>query len=163
LSGFFTYLSKKGIFGEWASVLDWFLSSKHFDSDKWDDYISVFTKNVKKIKCIENAEIKYDVAGKLKFPAKRPKSTKIIHAKTKDKRNGGGLGRDFVRHIRNGIAHGRLEIIPINKEDFIEIKDYSNDKLEQQTAYIFVPRDCLIEIYMKYLKLKEKMDKTSND
>ena len=154
---FITYIVKHGLAEKWAPALDWYLSPKHFEHENWKTYISVFTKRIKRLDYLKNVEIKYGKEGTLTFPAKTPKSTRIILEQTsKDSKS---VGKDFVRHIRNGIAHGRAKFLKIRDDDFVEIKDYSDDKQTRQTAYILVHRDCLISIYDLYLDIKKRVEK----
>ena len=154
---FFTYLSKHGMMDEWAPALDWYLSNEHFEAEKWKNYISVFTKRIKKIDSLNNIDIKYGPEGSLSFPARRPNSTKVILEQTR--RNKDSIGKDFVRHIRNGMAHGRTRFLTIGQKEYIEIKDYKDDLQQKQSAYILAPKECLLEIYKIYSELKVKVEK----
>ena len=102
---FFVSLAKKDILIKWAPVLDWYLSSEHFNGDEWKNYVPVFTRKLKKLSCIQSVNIKYGTEGSLSYPAKRPNGVRIIIEQTTE--NSESIGKDFVRHIRNGIAHGR--------------------------------------------------------
>lgn len=145
---FFVSLSQRGLLVDWAPLLDWYLSSEHFEGEIWKNYISVFTRKIKKINCIQGANIKYGTKGTLTFPARRPNGVRIILEQTTE--NCESIGKDFVRHIRNGIAHGRARFTKIGDEDYIEIKDYGDNLQTRQTAYILIPCDCLKSVYDVY-------------
>ncbi len=158
--GFFTYISKNEDVNEWAVALDWFLSNDHFKKTGWKSYISVFTKKITKIDGLEGVDIKYGEEGDLNYPARRPRGCRIvIEQYDKQKKS---IGKDFVRHIRNGIAHGRAHFVKLNsektrKKNYIEIKDYRDDNEKHQTGYLLIPKHSLIEIYSVYLEVEKRM------
>ena len=69
----------------------------------------------------------------------------------------GSLGQDFVRHIRNGIAHGHAEVYKAAGVDYVEITDYMKGKDTDpiQTAYIAIPLSYLDSILRLYREVEE--------
>ena len=63
--------------------------------------------------------------------------------------NGQSECKDFIRHIRNGIAHGNTSCIKQNDELYIEIKDYDSTG-NKQTAYLFIPINYITETHKLY-------------
>ena len=155
-NNFFKSLAKRKLLDDYAPALDWYLSSEHFKRDNWNNYIHIFTKKIKQLAYLEKIDFKYGKEGIIKFPTKREHNTKIILEQTNPDCK--SLGKDFVRHIRNGIAHGRAKITKIKSNEFIEIKDYKDSKQILQTAYILIPKECLKDIYDIYLKIDKKIN-----
>ena len=62
----------------------------------------------------------------------------------------GSLGQDFVRHVRNAIAHGRVEVYKSNGSDYLEMTDIGT---HGQTAYIAMPVNYLHSLYRIYLEV----------
>ncbi len=156
---FFSHIAKNGFFEKWAPALDWYLSSEHFKNEKWKDYISVFTKEVKRISYLKRIEIKYGIEGKMNYPRRRPNSIRVVLTQTSE--DSKSVGKDLVRHIRNGIAHGRARFTKIGDNSYIEIQDYKDDNQTKQTAYILFPKDCIISIYEVYLNVAKRVEKSS--
>ena len=74
----------------------------------------------------------------------------------------GSVGESFVRHIRNGIAHGNTEIVRQKQDEnkdaitILEIYDYKIFKGNHtQTAYIKMPVNELVDIYRLYIEIQE--------
>lgn len=138
----------------YGAVLDWWLTDNKFNS--WDsDDVGRFTKKIHKINSLSpNRDIHYGSAKNMKFPKKASRFPQFWIGK------GSSEGRDIVRHIRNGIAHGNTKVRTINSQHIIEICDYQVDG-KTQTAYILVPLDYLIIINGLYNDT-EKCRKSNN-
>lgn len=63
----------------------------------------------------------------------------------------GSESRDFIRHIRNGIAHGKTKIVRKNAKLWVEIKD--NNTKKQQTAYLFMPIQYIYNVHKYYVEI----------
>ena len=149
MSRLFNDLVSEGLIENWAGLLDWLFDDERFSSQRgWTSgYVGAFTKKVKRISKIGKGNYSYDSIKNLSFPHTKSNSIKIIHAK------GDGEARDLVRHIRNGIAHGKTKIAKPNSILHIEILDYN--KQNEQTAYIYVPISCIFDIYNIYLEVEK--------
>lgn len=147
---------------DYAVVIDWFLS----EDDKFPDVIGKknlpgwtsndvgrFTKKVKssiKIKSQNYKCFSYAAKTRIQFPKQRYRSNsrfpKIIMTK------GNGEGRDLLRHIRNGIAHGNATIYPRNQTYVIVFIDFDRDS-KTQTAYMLFE----LEVLKELMKINEVM------
>ena len=67
---------------------------------------------------------------------------------------GSGEAKDIVRHIRNGIAHGRAALCTRSGVRCLERIDYGKygEKSEKsgQTAYMLVPVDFVLALFSLY-------------
>ena len=72
------------------------------------------------------------------------------------------IGKDFIRHIRNGIAHGQTKIIKRENTLYIEILDFKDkDKsLDKQTGYIYIPLSYVVDIYKIYSEIQKSINNT---
>lgn len=69
---------------------------------------------------------------------------------------GSGEAKDIIRHIRNGIAHGRVVLCTRNGTRCIELKDYGKSR---QTAYMLIPVDFVYNLYTIYFYLRKHLTK----
>lgn len=148
MSKLFHSLVSEGVFADWAELLDWLFDENRFPKEKgWTSgHVSAFTKRVKVKLGLKNANYTYDAACRISFPSNRPAEKTIMHSK------GDGEARDLIRHIRNGIAHGKANLSKPNGELYIEIFDYNAQKTSKtQTAYMFIPLESLFIICKTYL------------
>lgn len=158
MGNFFSQLANYELISTWADTLDWLLDDRRFSTaDGWTTgYVGAFTKNIKKLPHFSDKNYHYGSAKNINFPnvtksKNKPKKPTFYLAKHECE------GRDIVRHIRNGIAHGNAQIYHVGKDFYIEILDYRSDK--QQTAYIAIPLDYITEIHRLYeIKLKAIKD-----
>lgn len=140
---------------DYATTIDWFLS----EDDKFPKAIGKeqlpgwtsndvgrFTKRVKSSIGINSDNYDcFSYAGKTKiqFPKQKNRSNskypKIYMTK------GNGEGRDLLRHIRNGIAHGNATIFPRDHTYVIELIDFDKDA-KTQTAYMLFELKVLKEL-----------------
>lgn len=147
MSKLFVNLVNNGLINSWASLLDWFFDDDKFDG--WTPYLlGRYTKRLKKMPGIGDNNYQYDAIKNLSFP-KRITKQKI---KVLSGRNS-GEAKDWVRHIRNGIAHGKTRTIKEPDELWIEIKDYN--KSGDQTAHMYFP----ISYIFKTFEIYKEIDK----
>lgn len=141
-------LVSENLINEWAEILDWLLDENKFSPQKrWTPQkVGLFTKSVKRQLSVKDANYKYDSVKNLCFKTTSNENTMIFSRSESE-------GRDIVRHIRNGIAHGRCEIRKSRNVLFIQIKDYN--RTGDQTAYMYIPLDSIRTIHKIY-KEKEK-------
>lgn len=149
----FDGLVTEGLYYDWASLLDWMFDDEKF-SNWTSGYVGSLSKKIKKMPKLSKTNYIYDSAKNLPFDKKHNKrSIKILLAK------GDGEAKDFIRHIRNGIAHGKTSIIKKGDVLYIEIVDYSNSKKQKmQTAYIFMPISYISEIHKLYNDVKKSFE-----
>ena len=141
-------LVSENLINEWAEILDWLFDENKFSPQKrWSrEKIGSFTKSVKRQLSVKDTNYKYDSAKNLCFKTTSNENTMIFSRSESE-------GRDIVRHIRNGIAHGRCEIQKNRNALFIQIRDYN--RTGDQTAYMYIPLDSIRTIHKIY-KEKEK-------
>ncbi len=65
------------------------------------------------------------------------------------------LGEDFVRHLRNGIAHGHVKCLRIDTSTYVELTDSYQNK---QTAYVLMPMSCFGQIREVYCEIESTFD-----
>ncbi len=145
----FDGLVEEGLFNSWAKLLDWLFDDKRFSVDRgWTSgYVGTFIKKVKRIPNLGEKEYIYDSIKNINFSSCKSQGLMIAHTK------GDGESRDFVRHIRNGIAHGKTRLLKPNGVLYIEILDYN--KSGEQTAYMFMPIDYIAKIYDIYKQVEK--------
>lgn len=150
----FQTLVEKQMIKEWACHLDWILSTSFFENKEiWSKgSVSTFTK---KLKCLLECKDKSFVhKGNPSFPdvkdkRRRPKNPVIIMSSTESE------GRDFLRHLRNGIAHGSASIYNVSTGLFLEITDYKDDTHKKQTAYFAIKADSFLRITALYKEIEK--------
>lgn len=132
----------------YGKVLDWWLTDDKFRSWESKD-VSRFTKKLHRIEGFSvERDLHYGAAKDMKFPKKATRFPQIWIG------NGSSEGRDWVRHIRNGIAHGNTTVRKIKDEYVAEMLDFHTDG-KTQTAYILMPLSYFMTI-MDYYKEVEK-------
>lgn len=148
----FNNLVNEGLLNSWAEMLDWLFDDNRFSAeDGWTiGYVGAFIKKVKRMHNFKSNNYQYGAIKNLKFPSTDKREPIIIHSKGK------GESRDLIRHIRNGIAHGRTKISRLKGELYIEIFDYNKDG--QRTAYIFISLGQLQLIYKAYTAVKKSKE-----
>lgn len=144
-SKLFVDLVDNGLINSWGNLLDWLFDDQKFDN--WTpDLLKKYIKKLKRLPNLSNSNYKYDFSINLPFPKKMTRQKiKFLSGKHD------GEARDWVRHIRNGIAHGKTRIIKEPDELWIEIKDYN--KSGNQTAYIYFPISYICKTYELYKEI----------
>jgi len=123
----------------WIDFFDWIFVEKKFDGwdkRKKDDY-------TKKIKALEGFDKKAYFLKTSNIPKRTNKFAIYMSVKN-------GQAISLVKHIRNSIAHGRVNHRNIRNVDYIEMRDYYNDK---PTAYLVIPVSFLLSIKELYDEL----------
>ena len=151
MSKIFHSLVSEGVFETWAELLDWLFDDNRFSKDDgWTSgYVGAFIKKVKRIPNFGSHNYQYGPIKDLNIPQNAPNGLTIVHAK------GDGESKDLVRHIRNGIAHGKTELSKPNGELHIKILDFNNQG--EQTAYMMMSITQLQLIYKAYAEVKKSM------
>ncbi|MBK5253001.1 MAG: hypothetical protein JJE03_00790 [Peptostreptococcaceae bacterium] len=134
----------------WAETIDWIFNDNKFENYKWKK------KGVNKVARYTNKIKKLDYIKKDNFIIKKANEINTTTAKDLnlyiEMNSGNSIARDLLRHIRNGIAHGNASI----RNNYLEIKDYKDDKHTQQTAYIWIPLDYLIKMKDIYINIENQ-------
>lgn len=161
MSSFFESLEEKNMFADWASTLDWLVDDKKFSAEKgWSSgYVGSLAKRVKKLSGFSEGSTYICTAIKnLHFPVEN----KIINGPYAIFSDGDGEAKSFIKHIRNGIAHGNSSCFIRKGELYIEIKDYSDSSHKHQTAYFFFPASYVVQVHDLYLKVKKSINKAKS-
>ena len=156
MATFFSNLLNIGELNKWASLLDWL-----FDGDKFNNWdpnkVTRFTKRLKNQLGLGDYNYIHASYKNLTFPKRLKKGEVIVISGSQLSE-----GKDLVRHIRNGIAHGNARIISDNGY-WIELKDFKmskRNKTEQkennQTAYIYFPIEYVFKIFDLYKEIKKQ-------
>lgn len=145
MNNFFTQMRTKQEYDEWASILGWLFDDNRFSKEKgWEKgRVTKFTKQAKRqLGFSDNNFIKVPVKDE-KLKSDMPKDSKTVVMVSSE-----SLGRDFVRHIRNGIAHGHVDFFKHHSELWLEITD--NNKQQQPTARIIMPVEYIVKLHKIY-------------
>ena len=148
MSKLFVNQVNNGLLNSWASLLDWFFDDDKFDG--WTPYLlGRYTKRLKKMPGIGKNNYQCDAIKNLSFPKRITKQKiKVLSGRHS------GEAKDWVRHIRNGIAHGKTRTIKEPDELWIEIKDYN--KSGDQTAYMYFPISCIFKTFEIYKEIDKQ-------
>ncbi len=149
MSKLFNGLASEGMLNDWAEILDWLFDDNRFSPDNgWTSgYVGAFIKKVKRIPNIGDSNYSYESIKKLNIPEHKTSTITIMHSKSD------GESRDLVRHIRNGIAHGRATLSKPKGELHIEIRDINRQG--DPVAYIFIPVNHLKLIFEAYKQVEK--------
>ena len=161
MSNFFNKLVDDKLIEKWADTLDWLFDDNKFSKDAgWNGgYVATFTKTVKHLPYFSEKNYHYGKSKDITFPQIGEKfciPTFYIH-------KGECEGRDLVRHIRNGIAHGRTTFYKVKSELYIQICDFGkegNKSTSGQTAFLAMPMSYIPAIYKLYVD-REKVIKNT--
>lgn len=145
---FFSKLPIEKDWKEWAQTFDWLFHDERFPKERgWDSsLVGKFTNRIKKMEFFAEGVFEHGSAKKLIFPKTTPKSIPTVIIGTNESQ-----GRDLMRHIRNGIAHGRVKVLKQEKTVYVEIVDM---KATQQTAYLYVPYTYILGLYQIYKEME---------
>ena len=158
----FSSLVNYNLIKDWAEILDWLFDEEKFSSDRnWSsEDTKKFCKRVKDDLLLKKEQYyKYDSIKNIQEAINEDKNyqIKFIHSKG-SKIN--SQGKDIVRHLRNGIAHGRTKVERYNNELYIEIKDFNNQN--KQTAYIYIPINYISQIHKIYSEIEKGLKNDKN-
>ena len=152
MSAFFSILVSQNLIQDWAKTLDWLFDDNRFDLAKgWtSNRIGSFTKKVKHLPEVSTNRYTYGYAKFITFPAEGQNVDEPTFYFTKSTSE----GKDLIRHIRNGIAHGKTRCYKTaNKELYIEICDFGKERTKtanRQTAFFALPISMIPELYKLY-------------
>ena len=155
MSKFFQSIVDYKLFDDWADTLDWLVDDNKFDEKNgWTSgYVGSLSKKIQKLDGFSKDETYCHWAIKnLVFPTEASNTIVALFS------NGNSECRDFIRHIRNGIAHGNAQCIKRGNELYVEIKDYES-KSSVQTAYLFFPISYISQTHKLYKEVKRSFEK----
>ena len=160
MSDFFTQLINESMLEQWAATLDWLFNDDRFSKTRgWNGtQVCKFTKRVKRMPGFSKDSFICGRLDKISFPnAEMPPRT--VEIPTVLMGTGEAEGRALVRHIRNGIAHGKNRCFKIKGELYIEVLDYgkresTEGNLSNQTAYICIPLAYITQIHSIYQEIE---------
>ena len=154
----FNQLLEMGLIEEWVPVLDWLLNDSRFSVEcGWNKQKKTSFTN--KIKSQFFKDCWMTTNSKNANWETRPEMTHCVNMIDSK-----SIGECFVRHIRNGIAHGRIKITKQNEDIIFEIYDYNIFKhVKKQTAYIKMPIRELINIYELYMEIQNERTSVSDE
>lgn len=163
MAKFFTTLVSENLISDWADTLDWLLDEDRFsERSGWDsNLIGRFMNTLKKELGVSEDNYQVGALKNLVFPKPITKNQQPHVVVMMGK--GNSKGRDIVRHLRNGIAHGRTNCFRRNGVLWIEISDYGNDSSNskfQQSAYILLPAEKFLKIHKIYLEVEKSKQNT---
>lgn len=130
-----------------SETIDWLFDDNKFLAENgWrPEAVGRLTKKIKKLPYFGKDNYKYDAVKNLRFPKRQCRTIKAFFS------NGNSESKDFIRHIRNGIAHGNARCVDLKKNElYIEIKDYKDHSRKNQTAYILIPISYLNKVHCLY-------------
>ncbi|MBR5156980.1 MAG: hypothetical protein IKW59_04345 [Clostridia bacterium] len=155
MSKFFQNIIDNNLFINWAATLDWLVNDNKFDETKgWTSgYIGSLTKKIKRMDGFsEGKTYSHSAIKSLEFPLNRPTTIVALFS------NGNSECKDFIRHIRNGIAHGNTQCFKTKGELYIEIKDYDSTGTKQ-TAYFYFPMYYITQTHKLYTDVMHSFEK----
>ena len=148
----FSVLSERNLIDEYTKLFDWIFDENKLPSMKWDNRnkVQAFTKALHKLDRLSPANIHYDAKGRLNFPEHSEVFPCIYMSRDSSE------GKDWLRHIRNALAHGHVKVI--YNEDagktgiLLELLDFGKVEADKggQTAYMLIPLEYLAEIKKIY-------------
>lgn len=159
MAGFFSSLVENELVEDWGKILDWLLDDDRFAKERgWEKgQVTRFTKRVKRLPGLQPKNYIYKPLKDIHFPQKGHCHVPTILMGTSDSE-----GRSIVRHIRNGIAHGRTRVLKEGGELYIEIEDFGKvgkDGAKSPTAYLYIPMSYLPEMYKIYAEIEKAWSK----
>lgn len=157
----FSFIFQSGNGKDNASFFDWLFSDK-FDRSIWSNpnRIQAMAKRIKKFNRLRQEDFKCDALKRMTLP--KAGTFKSNRCPTILFGEGDGEARGWIRHIRNGIAHGNCHAVLINGEPCLELLDFSDDSHKNQTAYILIPLEYMFETKRIYDELEAKWKKTDS-
>ncbi len=130
----------------YIEALDWLFSDDKFEYEWNCTKAKRFTKQLKRELPLLSNKNGYQYKNVKKFADEKSNKQPVIQHLSRD-----GEGKDFIRHIRNGIAHGRVCIKEQKAEKYIVLTDYSvKNGQNKMTAYMYMPIEYLLIMHKIY-------------
>lgn len=156
MGSFFTEIFEHELLTKAPIVFDWLFDEKKFESPAWNAKKKAkFTKSLKRLEGFGKGNFRKSEKME-KYPDVLPECGEqpIPFALFSSSNS---VGQDFVRHVRNAIAHGNAEIRKVKGSYFCEFRDYQAGR-KMQTAYIAIPANYLERIYKSYKDVEKERD-----
>lgn len=159
-NSFFYDFFKEYRISDWIEIMDWIFDDNKFASEfGWEKgKLQKLTSAIKELDAVRNGVFVYNKRSEVSpgdYNRKKNRRKKSIIIMV----TGQGVSRDLIRHIRNGIAHGRAQLCTRNGCRHLEIIDYGKfgEKIERsgQTAYILIPVYSIRELYDAYNRIQQ--------
>ena len=144
MNSFFETLKSSGKLASCAQLFDWLFNENRFDGYSHPEKTRI-TREVHKL--LDKNKIRYVPLDKDDMSAYSAQSeTERVFAF----QTSSAEGRDFFRHIRNGIAHGHAVISPKKREMYVTLEDYYDQtKRANRSSYMNIP----LRVFISILKL----------
>lgn len=142
-----SFLVSKKLIADYSKFLDWILDDKRIER-LGKTSKARFIKKIKKLEGI----------GTDNYHCCNSKEIALLFKKKKDGivilfSKNAAESSDFLRHIRNSIAHKHLFVCTHKNDYYIESSDFSRGK---QTSYICMPLGYLLKIFNIYECIKKE-------
>lgn len=142
----------------WAFIIDWLFDETRFESDSWNSNAKGrFTRAISSSRFFDESSFgkktrvhKYPIYNSKRNRKKKPFA--VFSSRE-------SLGVDFLKHIRNGIAHGNAEWYTANGKDYIQIRDSHNG---HQTGFIAIPISYLNEFRLIYVNIENQASRSTS-
>lgn len=144
-NNFLAQLQRYDLLNEHAESISWFLSEKWRALSSWKRGDKRKLANqFKKIPGFRKDHFSY--GSEVDFATTRRDNAPVIAMK-----KGDGQAMDWIRHLRNAIAHGNVELYFNDGQPLIEGKDFN--QRGGQSAYFAIPLSYLNEIVAVFNRL----------
>jgi hypothetical protein len=133
------------------AILDWLFDDKKFNNKHWTMGTKrKLTNRISKLDGFSPSAFAKKTGGneypKIQSKRNRKRQPYAIFSSSES------LGQDFIRHIRNGIAHGQAEFYNVKGVSYIQITDKGT---KGQSAFIAMPISHLERIYQIYQEINK--------
>lgn len=146
MKGFYKEIYSKENIKIWLDYFDWLFDEHKFDIWDSNDF-GMLTRKIK-LRFPNNSFYEGSIKNiKRFFPQSNKRNIYVVMQKNRS------VSESFVKHIRNGFAHGNV-VFKKNRK-FIEIKDYFTKdsryaKKGDLSAYMLLPEDFLFDLMKNY-------------
>ena len=147
MNKFFTHALGNGLIPDEAEVLDWIFSDDKFSGPWWDKSAKAqFADEIKKL----FAKGEFRRRRKGHSYSEFEERFKLHRMPCALFASSDSMGKDFVKHIRNAIAHGQVDIEA--SDGYAIFRDKGG---KGQASFIAIPLDYLIKIYGFYKEIEK--------
>ncbi|MBP3884459.1 MAG: hypothetical protein J6D54_05925 [Olsenella sp.] len=155
MASFFEEFSDRLPPGRLFEVLDWLFDDRRFSPSVWGrGERAKFTKRIKKLDGFGDMSFGYK-SKKLVYPRLPSEQSHLKKTYAVFSKQLGSQGADFVRHIRNGIAHGHASLYTVGSNTFIEIRDYGRGGTP--SAFIAMPAAFISDTLDIYRRIEQEV------
>ena len=166
MGNFFTKINESKSYPELAETLDWLFDEDKFSDEKgWKDSKSGkntsinknrrYTNKIKKLDYI-SLNKNYFTCAQKDIKNKLPKTEEEIYLVFTKKES---KCQSLIRHIRNGIAHGRATVYSNKGNSYVRIEDIGTENM--LSAYINIPLEYIIKLHNLYIETEKESSNSS--